>query len=388
MRTLTFVIFISVVLLVHILVNTYMFVRGWQALSGAPALRPAFTVVFSLLFLSYIIGRILMSTAPGSFSSLMIWIGSFWLACMLYFFLFILLLDIFRLFNSWFHYFPGFITARYESAKLITLFVAIVTVGSVIIGGYINALRPRIKTLEITIPKKAGHINELNLVMASDIHMGTIVGRNRFSHMVEMINGLKPDIVLLAGDVVDEDIEPVIRLNLGEMLRSIRSKYGTYAIPGNHEYIGGAEKAFRYLREHDIKLLRDSSVLIDSAFWIVGREDRDKGRFTGKARKEVAELMENVDRSLPVILLDHQPFSFDKAVEAGVDLELSGHTHNGQLWPFNYSTAAIYEVDWGYLRKGNTQFYVSCGAGTWGPPIRIGNRPEIVQIKISFSGNL
>jgi uncharacterized protein len=386
MRTLTFVIFISLVLIVHSLVNIYIYIRGWQALSGAPALRPAFTVVFILLFLSYIIGRILIYAAPGALSSIMIWTGSFWLACMLYFFLFILCLDIFRMFNGWFHYFPGFITVRYESAKLITLLVAIVTVGSIIAGGYINALRPRIKTLEITIPKRAGNLNGLNVVMASDIHLGTIVGRNRFSHIVEMINGLKPDIVLLAGDVVDEDIEPVIRLNLGEMLRSIKSKYGTYAIPGNHEYIGGAEKAFKYLREHNVQLLRDSSVLIDSSFWLIGRDDRDKMRFTGKGRKEVAELMENVDHAFPVILMDHQPFAFDKAVEAGVDLQFSGHTHNGQMWPFNYITGAIYEVDWGYLRKGNTQFYVSNGAGTWGPPIRIGNSPEIVQVKISFRG--
>ena len=380
----SFVIFISIVLLVYFLANTYIFIRGWQALSGAAALRPAYLVAFIVLFLSFIIGRILMNVSPGFFSSMMIWIGSFWLACMFYFFLFVLLLDIVRLFNIWFHFFPAAHTVRYETAKLITLLSALVIVAGAVISGYVNASTVHIRTLELNISKKAGTLSELNLVMASDIHLGTIIGRKSLCSIVEKINSLHPDIVILAGDVVDEDINPVIRNNLGEMLRSIRSKYGVYAIPGNHEYIGGAEKAFRYLKEHDIIVLRDSVVCIDSAFQLAGREDRDKKRFTGAARKELSELLAPLDRSLPVILLDHQPFAFDRTVEAGVDLQLSGHTHNGQMWPLNYITGAIYEKDWGYLKKGNAQFYISCGAGTWGPPVRIGNRPEIVQIRIKF----
>jgi hypothetical protein len=380
-----FIIFFSVILLVYSLVNYYLFIRGWQALSGAPALRPAYLTVFIIIFLSCVIGRVLMSVHPGTISSIMIWVGSFWLGCMLYFFLFILLLDIVRMFNGWFHFFPGFITNNYENAKLVTMLVAVVTVAVIITSGYINALNVRVKKLEIYIPKKAGHLHELNVVMASDIHLGTIVGRNRFDKMVNLINALNPDIVLFAGDLVDEDIGPVIRRNLGEMLLAIKSRYGVYAIPGNHEYIGGATKAFDYLTKHGVIILRDSSVCIDSSFWLAGRDDRDKKRFTGHDRKEVSELLGPLDKSLPIILMDHQPFAFNKAVEAGANLQLSGHTHNGQLWPFNYITAATYELDWGYLKKGNTQFYISCGAGTWGPPIRIGNRPEIVKIKILFT---
>jgi predicted MPP superfamily phosphohydrolase len=189
----------------------------------------------------------------------------------------------------------------------------------------------------------------------------------------------------LAGDVVDEDIEPVVRLNLGEMLLSLKSKYGTYAIPGNHEYIGGAEKAFAYLTKHNVKLLRDTVVCIDTSFYLAGREDRDRGRFSGNGRKELSRLLTGLDHAKPLILLDHQPFAFQKAVDEGVDLQLSGHTHQGQMWPFNYITQAMYEIDYGYLQKGNTQFYVSSGVGTWGPPVRIGNRPEIVFIHVRFS---
>ena len=131
-------------------------------------------------------------------------------------------------------------------------------------------------------------------------------------------------------------------------------------------------------------MLRDTSVLVDGRFWIVGREDRDKSRFTGNKRKELAAVMMPVDRHAPVILLDHQPFNLEKSEEQGVDLQLSGHTHHGQLWPFNYITNAMYEVSSGYKKKGATHYYVSNGYGTWGPPVRLGNRPEIVQIILKF----
>ena len=98
----------------------------------------------------------------------------------------------------------------------------------------------------------------------------------------------------------------------------------------------------------------------------------------------MAEILKGINLSYPVLLMDHQPFQLSKPEELGVDLQLSGHTHHGQIWPFNYITNAIYEVSWGYKKKGNTQFYVSCGYGTWGPPMRIGNRPEVVSITLHF----
>jgi predicted MPP superfamily phosphohydrolase len=377
-------VFLIIVLSVHALVNLYIFMRGWQALEGFPAIKPWYIATFVVLFLSYILGRILMKAAPGVFSSVMIWIGSFWLAFMLYFFLLIVLLDLLRLLNHWFHIFPGFITANYEKTKGIALLASVVCIVVIVGAGYLNALRPVVRKLDISIPKSAGKLKELKLVMASDIHLGTLVGRNRLNNLVRTVNGLEPDIVLLVGDVVDEDIEPVVRLNLGEMLQSLKARYGVYAVPGNHEYIGGGENAFAYLRAHGVTVLRDSMVCIDSSFLLVGRDDRDGKRFSGGGRKEVAELIAGADTTLPMILMDHQPFAFEKAQQAGVDLQLSGHTHAGQMWPLNYITGAIYEIDHGYLKKGKTHFYVSNGAGSWGPPLRIGNRPEIVQITIHF----
>jgi predicted MPP superfamily phosphohydrolase len=176
----------------------------------------------------------------------------------------------------------------------------------------------------------------------------------------------------------------VIRGDLGASLEQLSAPLGVYGITGNHEYIGGAEEAVRYLEEHGIKMIRDSIIMIQDELYIVGREDRDRPRFGGQGRKSVQHLMKQVDLKKPVILLDHQPFELDEKEQAGADLTLSGHTHHGQIWPLNYITNAIYEVSWGYKKKGNMHVYVSSGAGGWGPPVRLGNRPEIVLLNLTF----
>jgi len=301
---------------------------------------------------------------------------------MLYFFLAIIIIDVIRLVNYWFPFFSK-ITSNYWQLKQVTLLVISGIVFFIILFGYKNALKPRIQTLELNIPKKTS-LQELNIVAASDFHLGTIIGRDRFCKIVKKINSLNPDLVLLMGDIVDEDIAPVVKQNLGQALTGFKSNYGVYAVTGNHEYIGGVKVATQYLKDHNIKILSDTVIKICDSIYIIGREDRSIHQFMGKKRKSLEELMSQVDKSRPIILMDHQPFGLNEAMENGVDLQLSGHTHHGQLFPFNYLTAAIYEKSWGYLKKGNTNYYISSGVGTWGPPIRTGNHPEIVNIKLTF----
>lgn len=378
-------VFLIIVLSIYSLVNIYLFIRGWQGLEALPYLRPYYTALFVVLFLSYIIGRILMKVSPGVFSGIMMWTGSYYMVFMLYFFLLIVLFDLFRLLNLGFHFFPAFILASWAKFKAWTFLISLILISALVLAGSINAARPVVRKLSLHIDKPAGKLTELKIVMISDLHLGAIIGKTRLEGIIGQVNELKPDIILLAGDVIDEDVEPVMKHNLGPMLREFRSKYGVYAVPGNHEYIGGAERCIAYLQENGVKVLRDSTTRIDSSFLLVGRDDRDRPRFAGGTRAELSVLLEEEDHSQPIILMDHQPFSFDKAVEAGVDLQFSGHTHAGQIWPLNYITAAIYELDHGYLKKGNTHFYVSNGIGTWGPPVRIGNRPEIVEVHLTFS---
>jgi hypothetical protein len=159
-----------------------------------------------------------------------------------------------------------------------------------------------------------------------------------------------------------------------------------FAVTGNHEYIGGAGPACAYLEEHGITMLRDSVARLEGGTYIVGREDRSSAGFGGGKRKTLESLMAEVDTAYPVVLMDHQPFRLEEAAGKGIDLQLSGHTHHGQLWPLNKITEAVYEVSRGEAVKGETHFYVSSGVGTWGPPVRTGNRPEIVLIRLRATG--
>ncbi len=384
MKITQFIIFFSIVLVIYSSANYYIFIRGCQALQALPRLKILYYVVFGILFLSYLAAMFLARNYPSPLSAALDWAGSFWLGAMVYFFFFVIFWDIIRLINYFFHFYPSLVTANYPLTKLYVLGFTVFTVIAVLLGGFINATHPVVKELNLEIDKKAGKLENLRIVSVSDIHMGEIIGRSRISKLAERINKLEPDIVLLPGDLLDQDLNSVLKYKSGEPLKNIKAKFGVYAITGNHEYIGGIKKAAAYIESLDIVLLRDSTALIDSSFYLIGREDRDSKRFAGIGRKTLVELLKGVDKNLPLILLDHQPFHLEDAEKNGIDLQLSGHTHHGQLWPFGYITNKIYELSWGYKRKGNTQYYVSSGYGTWGPPIRTGNTPEIVLINLTF----
>ena len=378
------VVIISLLFALYGLINLYVFVRGWQSIPPGSSLRSGYAVAFWILAIALIGGRVLERYWTSPISDLLVWMGSFWIGALLYFVLAAGLLDLLRLINHFLPFFPSFITADYAQAKYVLCAGLIGLVAVLLIAGHINAVVPRISTMDIAIDKKVEGMKTVNIVAASDIHLGTIVGRNRFDSMVEKINGLNPDIVLLPGDIVDEDLGPVIKQNLGEALNHIRPRFGVFAVTGNHEYIGGVEEACAYLTAHNVVMLRDQAVKVNGSFFLVGREDRSANRNKSRQRKSLEELMRNVDRRYPVILMDHQPFRLEDAVNQGIDLQLSGHTHHGQLWPISYIIQAIYQVGWGYRKIAGTHIYVSNGVGTWGPPIRIGNRPEILNIRLQL----
>ncbi len=383
MKTINFIIFFSIVLAIYGAVNYYVFIRGWQAIPQGSRWRIPYLALFLFVALSYIIGRVLEKIWLSVVSDIFVWIGSFWLAMFFYFFLIVIVIDLARLVNHWLPFFQ-LISDNYTKLKQTTLLTSVGIVLVIILYGYINACSFRVRNLNLTIPKQA-NIKTIKIAAASDIHLGTIVGRKRFCKIVNKINELDPDLILLPGDIVDEDLAPVIRENLGDALLHLKSKFGVYAITGNHEYIGGVEPAVKYLEEHGVTVLRDSVVKINESIYIVGREDRTIWQFSRQQRKKLPELMRQVDKNFPIILMDHQPFGLNEAEENDVDLQLSGHTHHGQIFPINFITNEVYEKSWGYLKKGNTHIYVSCGVGTWGPPVRLGSRPEILNIVLTFN---
>ncbi len=379
-----FLIFLLVFFAVYGSVNYYIFVRGVQAIPPGAQWRRAYVAVFLLLSLSVVVGRLLERAWASPVSEVLVWTGSLWLGAMVYFFLAVLALDIVRLVNAIEPFYPLWLREHYQGAKQVLGLAVCGAVLITVIAGYLNASTPRIRNLSLRIPKRADGVQSIRIAVASDIHLGTIIGNRRIRRIVEKINSLNADLVLLPGDIVDEDIGAVMRENLGEALKSIRSKHGIVAITGNHEYIGGIDAACDYLTKHGVTMLRDRVMRVNGGVYLVGREDRSADYTRGMKRRPLKDLMSGVDRSYPVILLDHQPFRLDEGARNGADLQLSGHTHHGQLWPFNHITSAIYEVSWGYRQVGQTHVYVSSGVGTWGPPMRIGNQPEILNLTLTF----
>lgn len=382
MRTTTFLIFFGTVLLIYFSINFLIYSRGLQAFSLSPAWRKSYITVFWLIVSCFIVGEILEHTHSSLASEWIYRIGAFWLAFMLYFSLTILLFDVIRLLNYFFHFLPEITQAlRFRIGLFTVAFVSLI-----VLAGHINALNTHVREISLSIPKKVSGNTEMKVLIASDIHLGALIGENREERLVSIINKQKPDLVLLCGDLVDGDVASALRKNLGRHIQEIKTPLGVYAIAGNHEYIGGIQKTLPYLESININILRDKTLVLPNGIQIVGRDDRDNRRMGDEnGRKTLKELMTGLDKNFPVIVMNHQPFNLDEAVVEGVDLHLSGHTHHGQLWPLNYITKAVYELSWGFLKKGDTNFYVSSGFGSWGPPVRLGNTPEVVVFNLKFA---
>ena len=215
---------------------------------------------------------------------------------------------------------------------------------------------------------------EYKIVMASDLHIGYHNPRKELARWVDMMNAENPDFILIAGDIIDGSMRPITEERMAEEFR--RLKAPVYACLGNHEFYSGVPGAKQFYQDAGIRLLVDEAAVIDSSIVIIGRDDR-----TNMRRKPIKDLVAATHHLLPTtytIVLDHQPYNLDRAEAAGVDFQLSGHTHRGQVWPISWITDRIYECSWGSHQRGNTQFYVSSGIGIWGGKFRIGTQSEYV----------
>jgi predicted MPP superfamily phosphohydrolase len=306
--------------------------------------------------------------------------GDYWLAAIYYSFLIWSVADILRFLSD-----LTYPVQALGHPSLYWGFGVLFLVAILLIYGTWNARNPRVVHYDITIKKTAGNLPKLHAIMVSDIHLGLVVDNDRLDAMVNRINELDPDIVFLVGDTIDEDIKLFLNQKMPEVIGKLRSKHGVYAVLGNHEYIGGnSELAIDHLQQAGVIVLVDEYIKVNNQFYIVGRDDRMAGNMTGKWRLELSRVIDGIDHSLPIILLDHQPYNLEEGQRNGVDLQLSGHTHNGQFFPNNLLAKRVFEHSWGYLRRGEYQVIVSSGYGTWGPPIRIGNHSEIIDLNISF----
>lgn len=378
------IVFFSIALTIYSLVNFYIFFKGYKALEVLQSHRLLYVVSAFIVAILFIVAKVLESKHSSLLTDVMNIVGGFWLAFMLYGFLFFILSDIILLILR----IPGIIHAenilQYRKWSLILILIF----SSVLItGGFINALIPVTREYNITINKPAGTVKSMRIAAVSDIHMGSIIRKRSIKKMSQIITGLKPDLILLLGDIIDGEIGPVLRGDLLQYFTYPKTTNGLFAITGNHEFIGGAGRTIPYIESKGIRILKDEIVTLDGGIQLIGRIDRDSRRFYRKERMPLSELVKLADTSKPVILLDHQPFQLSETAKYGIDLELSGHTHNGQMWPLNYLTGMIYELSSGYLKKNNTNFIVSSGYGLWGPRVRSGSRSEVLLINLTFNGD-
>ncbi|WP_010282992.1 metallophosphoesterase [Bacillus timonensis] len=245
--------------------------------------------------------------------------------------------------------------------------------------GTFYAWSPVLRTFDISINKNTNR-DHLKILMASDLHLGNIIGKNHLEKFVHLIEETRPDIIFIPGDLIDDHIEPFMKEEMGDTMKKMNAPLGVYATLGNHDYYGNDEvRIVEEMKKLGIEVLTDEVTRIENDFYIIGRNDD-----TDENRAEIKELVASINHAKPIIMLDHQPNQLNEAKEYGIDLLLSGHTHRGQVFPGNLITHMLYENDYGLLKKGELHSKVSSGFGTWGPPLRIGTRSEVVLINVEF----
>jgi uncharacterized protein len=245
-----------------------------------------------------------------------------------------------------------------------------------VIGTYL-AYSPAVRHATLTINKQG---EDMRVVLASDFHLGVLSGKRHLQNFVKLSNEEKPDLVLLAGDLVDDSPKRFIHTGMDEVLKELTATYGVYGILGNHEYYGKEIPAVKKaMADAGVKMLLDETIFVEERFYLTGRED-----ITNKKRMPLSELTPE-KTELPWFVMNHTPDDLDEPANLGVDVHVSGHTHKGQMWPNHLLTKRIFELDYGYRLKDQMHALVSSGFGFWGPPTRIGSRSELWVIDIQFT---
>ena len=293
----------------------------------------------------------------------------------LYLLMAFLLIDIIRIANHFIHFLPDVSAFRFWATSI----SIVIVIATMIVGNY-RFNHPEVVRLNIVSSRNGSQSKKIKIVAVSDLHLSYSIDKKRLQEQVEMINAEQPDLVLVAGDLIDRFVRPLLANKMDEELRRIKSTYGIYAVPGNHEYYGeGIDQSVNFYKQANITLLRDSVILIGNEIYVIGRDDA-----TNSHRKSLSSLTNGLDTHIPKILLDHQPHHLSQAVENKIDFQFSGHTHNGQIFPITLIVKRVYEVPAGYKKIGDTHFFISSGLNIWGPQYRIGSQSEMVVIDFYY----
>ncbi|KAB7669946.1 metallophosphoesterase [Bacillus sp. B1-b2] len=364
MNRLKAVIGVSVAFLIYTIILFYIGWNGYVWLSSLEILDYPIPYIALIILFGY--SYILSHVSHFSFFKI---IGSYWLAILQYGIL------IFPIANI-----ACYVLNPYIQATEIIGSITFLLIAFILIYGSFNAYSPIIRTYKLTIAKKHARRPSLKIAMASDMHFGTLSGRKHLNRLVTNINDLQPDLILFPGDIIDDDPTPFMKKKMGDQLAKLYAPLGIYGVLGNHEYYGKMIPEFiKEMERVGVKILLDEKITIDDTIRLIGRKDK-----TDKDRLTIPSLLENEESTLPIVMMDHQPAELEAAMNDGIDVILSGHTHRGQMAPNHLITKKVFELDWGYKKKKQLHAIVSSGFGFWGPPIRIGSRSEILYIDITF----
>ncbi len=349
--------------------------RIWKLISQR-FFRILFIIVYILLVLTFPLAEILSHHVGTGWSKFIIIAGYFSLPLLLYLLLSVILLDL-ALGLARLTKILSKATVKRRGFRLARLFLVLVMPVAVVVIGAGQNNHPQIRQYSVEIPQKSSGIRQLKIAFIADFHLRETTNRHLMERFVEKVNTANPDIVLIGGDVLEGDRQDEKLGEFEAQFCRLKPKYGVYGVPGNHDLRGAS--AITFFDRAGIHLLQDAVEKIDNAFYLVGRND---GRSRG--RKSIDEILRDCDRSLPVIVLDHRPTDLENISRTGADILLSGHTHNGQLFPMNLFAKRQYELSWGYKLKNRTHVFVTSGIQVWGPPVRTAGTSEILIINVSF----
>ena len=414
------VVFITVMFLTYGCANTYIALRLYQWLKLLfPQMTPAtFACIFALIAASVILGFL---PIPSGIKRTISWISAYWMGIYVYSLIFCLAADCIVLLGSLFRIIPGPLP---QSVLFFRGLAAFLLTAGVVSYGIFNANQIKIVNYDITLyDKTPPYINDsdsrqgvdisqtgdksdpqprrntepvqktMKIVLISDLHLGAVNSERNLEKVVRRVNSLKPDIVCIAGDVFNGDINALKNPSKAmDLFLEIEAEYGVYASLGNHDGGKTYDEMVRFLSQSNIKLLNDDYEIIDGRLVLLGRIDPSPiGGFGDKRRSDIAGILSGTDTEsgfytdLPVVVMDHNPANTDQ-YGSDVDVVLSGHTHRGQVFPGSLITRAMFSVDYGYRHKtaNSPHIVVTSGAGTWGTPMRVGSNSEVVSIKLSI----
>lgn len=394
--------FIIAPFFIALLIFTYVRALKYANIKNHKVLKVAEVIFGLLLFggLFCIISGFLLPTNL-SLKRTLTELGFYWLGFILYFFIAIAISLLIRII-----FWLIFKNKKYSInlARKITVIFTILFTTIMSAYGIANAHDLKVTNYEVTVSKES-NIDDLNVVLIADLHLGYKVGLKEMKDMVNEINKLNPDVVVLAGDIFDNEFAAIENPDeIAQTLNSIKAKYGKYATFGNHdieekilvgftfnwsseakENVQASEEMKKFITDSGFELLYDSYELIEDSVYIYGRPDQHKINLGNKERKFPEDITLELDLNKTVIVVDHEPGELEELAKAGVDIDLSGHTHNGQIWPGTISINWIWDNAYGLKTINNMTSIVTSGVGLFGVNMRTGCIPEIVNINIKFN---